>query len=86
MNCLKSLLSKNGAMIAKTEAGLEATTGATGGAGVRIRDIAGAKMEVLLPLVGAGSRAFAASLSLPIGKGFRQKLWRAGDLAIALAR
>ena len=86
MNCLKSSLSKDGAVAARAGAELGAATGASGGGvGVGTRDAAGAGVEVSLPLVGAGPGVAPASSSLPVGGGFRQELQRARGLAIALA-
>ena len=86
MNCLKSLLSEDGAVAARVRAELGAATEVSGGGvGVETRDAAGAGVEVLLPLLGAGPGAAPASSSSPVGGRFRQGLRQAGGLAIALA-
>ena len=86
MNCLKSLLSGDGAVTTKAGAELGTAIGASGGMRVGTRDVAGAGVEVLLPLVGSSLGAAPASSSLPVGGGFRQGLQQTEGLAIALAR
>ena len=70
MNYLKSSLSEDEAVAARTGAGLGAATGASDRAGVETRDTAGAGVEVLMPLIGTGPGAALANLSLPIEGGF----------------
>ena len=73
MNYFKSSLSEDREIARatrRTEADLDATIRAIGGAKVETRDTAGARVEVLLPLVGASFGAALASSSLPIGGGF----------------
>ena len=86
MNCLKSLLFKDRAVTARIRAGLDGTTGATGGAEVGIRDTAGARVEVSLPSIKVGPEAAPASSSSLIRGKFRQGLWQTSGLAIALVR
>ena len=85
MNCLKSLLSEDGAVRPKARAKLEAKTRATGGTVVGTRDIAGARVEVSLSLVKTSPRVAPASSSLLVRGGFQRGLRQAESLAIALA-
>ena len=69
MNCLNSLLSKDGMVAA-----------AVAGAGIGARDITGMSVGVPLPLV----RAALTSSSSLAEEGFRQRLRQAQDPAITL--